>query len=364
MPSLESTTAWTASSIIAASLLWRTLTFGQREEYLPPGPPTVPILGNAHLIPPKNFHLKLKEWSDEYGSVFSLKIGQSTAIVLNSRRAVYELIDKKGMAAADRPRDEQFQLAFGGEMILSMHNNDLWKAQRKIIDKALSPKRLDDQLAGIQEAEVSFLMKQLLDEPQDFYDHVSVFAASMGSSLVFGHRAKNMRDMWASAPYEIMKVANKAIEPGSYVPSEHFPIMKFVPDRWNLPKARAKESAKLMTETWQEARRIVDERRENGDWRDSLIDQVLGGAVSSDAPMSDTELNNFLGIVQMANADTSKNQLLTHILHLAANPHVQQKARKELDAVCGTSRSPRWSDFEKLPYIDCIVKEGNRIRPV
>jgi hypothetical protein len=29
-----------------------------------------------------------------------------------------------------------------------------------------------------------------------------------------------------------------------------------------------------------------------------------------------------------------------------------------------TNRSPTWTDFNSMPYINCIVKEGMRYRPV
>lgn len=63
-------------------------------------------------------------------------------------------------------------------------------------------------------------------------------------------------------------------------------------------------------------------------------------------------------------ADTTAAQILTLVLAFTLYPEVQAKARKEIDATCGTERSPRWTDFEQLPYINCIVKEGMRWRPV
>lgn len=55
--------------------------------------------------------------------------------------------------------------------------------------------------------------------------------------------------------------------------------------------------------------------------------------------------------------------LLTIILALAKFPEVQAKARKELDEVCGVNRTPLFSDFQQLPYINCIIKEALRWRP-
>lgn len=42
----------------ALFLIYKLLRFGHRDKRLPPGPPTIPILGNAHLIPSTGIHLK------------------------------------------------------------------------------------------------------------------------------------------------------------------------------------------------------------------------------------------------------------------------------------------------------------------
>ena len=75
-------------------------------------------------------------------------------------------------------------------------------------------------------------------------------------------------------------------------------------------------------------------------------------------------MSNFLGTLHQGAADTTSSVMLSNILYLAKYPWVQDKARVELDRVCGTKRMPTWSDFKELPYINCIIKEGLRIRPV
>lgn len=42
---------WMLGYIFVAWLIYRLLQVGKRDSRLPPGPPTVPILGNAHQIP-------------------------------------------------------------------------------------------------------------------------------------------------------------------------------------------------------------------------------------------------------------------------------------------------------------------------
>lgn len=73
---------------------------------------------------------------------------------------------------------------------------------------------------------------------------------------------------------------------------------------------------------------------------------------------------NFLGTLHQGAADTTSSIMLTSVLYMAKHPWVQKKAQVELDRICGDSRSPTWQDFKSLPYINCIVKEALRVRPV
>lgn len=49
---------------------------------------------------------------------------------------------------------------------------------------------------------------------------------------------------------------------------------------------------------------------------------------------------------------------------MALYPDVQSRAQAEIDAVVGTSRLPRLSDRQKLPYIEAMVLECLRWHPV
>jgi hypothetical protein len=83
---------------------------------------------------------RLAELGAEYGPVFSLKLGPDTMIVLNSRRAVYELVDKKGHVYSDRPGNYVAELVMRGENIafMSVTGNNLWKDQRRFTSHNLA----------------------------------------------------------------------------------------------------------------------------------------------------------------------------------------------------------------------------------
>jgi len=94
---------------------------------------------------------------------------------------------------------------------------------------------------------------------------------------------------------------------------------------------------------------------------DELLDDEN---IQLDAAFQGTKLANFVGALMQGAAETSALTMRTSIMFLATHPWVQEKAQKELDRVCGQMRVPSWTDFAELPYINCIMKEGLRIRPV
>lgn len=147
--------------------------------------------------------------------------------------------------------------------------------------------------------------------------------------------------------------------------SSRYRILKYIPQSLSFWKRRAVDAGKTMDEAWTKARSIVDERRAHGDRRDCIVDNLLDQyEKKGEWPMSQHGFNNLLGELVEGAADTTAAQLLTLILALAKNPAIQEKARVQIDQVCRTERSPLWTDFGKLPYINQIVKEGMRWKPV
>lgn len=63
-------------------------------------------------------------------------------------------------------------------------------------------------------------------------------------------------------------------------------------------------------------------------------------------------------------SDTSSSIIIAFIHAMTRWPEVMKKAQTEIDEVVGEDRTPRWEDYDNLPYVAATVKEAMRWRPV
>ena len=76
---------------------------GRRPKNCPPGPPTLPLIGNLHQMPKKDGHLQFQKWAQEYGPVYSLILGTQIIVVLSSDQSVKDVLDRRGVIYSSRP---------------------------------------------------------------------------------------------------------------------------------------------------------------------------------------------------------------------------------------------------------------------
>lgn len=105
---------------VVALIAHRLSKLGRRPAGYPPGPPTLPIIGNLHLMPKKKAHLQFQKWAEEYGPVYSLILGTKVMIVLSSDQAIKDLLDKRSGIYSSRPEMYLGQIVSGGLRMLLM----------------------------------------------------------------------------------------------------------------------------------------------------------------------------------------------------------------------------------------------------
>jgi hypothetical protein len=124
------------SAFFAAGGLYVVLFVGWRERHLPAGSPTLPVLGNIHQMPKKGTH-QFTRWAQQYGGLYTLKLGTGTLAVIKGRLLVKELIDKKSTIYSGLPSLYVVQQTTGGDHILMMDYGTQWRETRKLLPGSL-----------------------------------------------------------------------------------------------------------------------------------------------------------------------------------------------------------------------------------
>ncbi|KAK7019954.1 putative cytochrome P450 [Favolaschia claudopus] len=334
---------------------------GSREPGLPPGPPTMPLLGNLSIFPKEFAHYKFTEWARTYGGIYSLKVGRGTVIVLTDAATVKELMDKRSGSTADRPPMHIVDVVTGGLHMALERYSESWRTLRRTAHTILTPQASTKHLP-IQMAEASQLLHDILCRPEGFYNHIRRYASSVIMSVLYGKRAPRYETRETTAFFQVQQHWQGVLEPGSTPPIDLIPILKYIPERWAKWKQDCAKTRKMQRKVYfgllDETKERVDQGEENGCFMEEILVREVELGMNR-------EMTGYLGGVLIeGGSDTTSSYLQSLILALVAYPDAQRKAQEEIDRVVGSHRMPTLDDLEEMPYIRAMILETHRFRPV
>ncbi|XP_075430104.1 cytochrome P450 2D20-like isoform X5 [Ascaphus truei] len=100
----------------------------------PPGPPSVPFVGNMMQVDLQNLHVSFKQITKQYGDVFSLQFCWQNIVVLNGFEVMKEVHINQSEDIADRPCFPIFEaigLSGNSKGVIMAHYGRGWKEQRR-----------------------------------------------------------------------------------------------------------------------------------------------------------------------------------------------------------------------------------------
>ncbi|KAH7137038.1 cytochrome P450 [Dactylonectria estremocensis] len=331
--------------------------------HYPPGPKGHWLFGNAPQLPKTNMGHKFAEWGRDYGDMFSIFMGQRRWVVLNSFAATKELLDQRGRLYISRPYFPVTQdILSGGNRIVIMQHGERWRKLRRIMHQLLTAKHADTY-KPYQDIESRKLLWDYLQKPNNFYIHGARFSNSVIMSVVFGRRTSMSEDMVKSLFHSIDEFMALQHSPSaSFI--DGFPIIaKSLPRflQWYRPEAE-----RIFNDTVRTYRRFFDDLEKRigaGEDPKCFSRELLN--LAQDYGFDEPQKYFCAGTLIEAGSDTTRNQINNVIAAAAKFPEWVKKAQAELDSVCGftAERLPSFDDYESLPYIMAVIKEGLRWRP-
>ncbi|XP_014789356.1 cytochrome P450 4C1, partial [Octopus bimaculoides] len=90
---------------------------------------------------------------------------------------------------------------------------------------------------------------------------------------------------------------------------------------------------------------------------DTLLDKLHEGEI--DKTMLREEVDTFM----FEGHDTTAAGITWTLYFIAANPDVQKKLQKEVDDFYDENEEPTLTNLKKLVYLECVIKEVQRLYP-
>ncbi|PPR00947.1 hypothetical protein CVT24_000254 [Panaeolus cyanescens] len=352
----------TSLALSAAYLLYYVLKWYRLRGLMPPGPIGLPWIGNKHQLPSVKPWKTFAQWSNQYGPVSSILLGSTPVIILGKAQPAWDLLEKRSDIYSSRPR-----FVVAGEILsnnmrglLLPNNNGTWKRWRKVLHTGFQSRQAT-AYQDIQSLESKLMLKQILDEPSLFEKHLQRYAASVAVSVTYGKRVNSIDEWIVKENMEAVDYLVNVNIPGKYI-VESWPWLLKLPRfmQWfrREPEERRQRDIKFLTYLLSD----VQERMNAGTVQECLSSKFL--AQIDQLGMSKLELAYAVSSPFGAGIETTAATLASFVLAMLHFPLVMKKAHAELDSIIGQDRMPDFEDRENLPYINALINETLRWRPV
>ncbi|KAK4107197.1 cytochrome P450 [Canariomyces notabilis] len=356
--------SWYFTLLVAAVVytVFKLKGVGRRPKGFPPGPPTLPIIGNLHQIPAKKQYLQLQKWAQTYGPVYSLILGTQVMIVLSADIAVKDLLDKRSAIYSSRP--EMYignQVASSGLRMVLMEYGETWRQIRRIFHGLLHLKAAKSYMP-YQDLESTSMMIAVLEEPDLIFDHIRRYTNSFSTQIVYGFRTPRIDDPRLLKLYKNTEDWSHVTASAGAALLDAFPVLRGLPEvarpLYRHARRVADMTVGLSMEMWGEIKGRVKE----GTAKPCFCVGVV--KAQQDEGHSDKMCAMMAGTAMEASSDTSASTLAGFIQAMVLYPEAQKAAQATADEVWG-EEFPSLADFEnpKAQYIRACVKETLRWMP-
>ncbi|KAK5618335.1 hypothetical protein CRENBAI_019406 [Crenichthys baileyi] len=307
-----------------------------------------------------------------YGPLFALYLGPHYTVVVNNHRHAREVLLQRGKDFAGRPDMVTTNLLTrGGKDIAFSDYSPLWRFHRRLVHNSFTlfgegTSRLQDiVLSAVDSLCVELLSygTQTFDPSPAMTRAVTNVVCTLVFSSTYSHGDSELQ--------EVIQYNNGIVDTiarGGLV--DIYPWMKLFPNR-SLSKLKACITVRdrLLSRKLEEHKASLSD----GDPRD-LLEALLQGQTGSgwgqksygskEEGITDDHVLMTAAEAFGAGVETTSTTLLWILAYLLHHPEVQERVQRELDENVGCERAVSVSDRGRLPYLDCVINEGMRIRPV
>ena len=359
----------------AALLLLGLHRAGGKRPRLPPGPPSLPLLGSVVWLTnsPAEIEPLLRRLFERHGPVVALRVGARLSVFVADRRLAHAALVERGATLADRP-------ALASARLLGENDNTITRAsygpvwrllRRNLVAETLHPSRV--RLFAPARAWVRRVLADKLGEAAPGAPPprvVETFQYAMFCLLVlmcFGERLDEpeVRAI-AAAQRETLIYITRSMTVFDFFPSVTKHLFRARLDKARALRQRIKELFLPLINARREYRRRGGEPKTETTFEHSYVDTLLDIKLHGDGdrPLTDDEIILLCSEFLNAGTDTTSTGLQWIMAELVKNPDIQDKLYHEIKAATDDDKEEvSEEDVHKMPYLKAVVLEGLRKHP-
>ncbi|KAG0694286.1 cytochrome P450 [Suillus ampliporus] len=321
---------------------------------LPPSPPTWSLRG--HSLPHPSY-LTEARWIDEYGPVITIRSGFENIVVIGRYKAAVDIMENQGKSLADRPRRVAAGEILGGGLGLALAPfGERFRRMRRALHAHLQPKAAE-AYQPLQMSHAKNTVLNILDDPYNFQNHVSTFAATSIMKVAYGKNTPTS----ATHPdvieiNKLIRMTGAVLRPGAYL-VDTIPWLKYLPWYGRDLKRGFTRNRKISTGY---LNRVKEQMQSNVDIGPSFAKHMLES--SHIYGLSEIDIASLAASFFGAGTTTTSAAICTVFMAAACFPEEQAKVQAELDAVVGRHRAPTFTDQKSLPCLQAFISEALRWR--
>ncbi|KAJ7680690.1 cytochrome P450 [Mycena polygramma] len=331
----------------------------------PPGPPALPLIGNLLQVPKDHAWKTYAAWAEKYGDVVYLEALGQPIVILGSLTAAHDLLNQRSAIYSSRPR-----LVMAGELVgfdqavSIMPYTPRFLALRRLIHKEMSANVLRKYWPSHEE-QSRILVENVLLDPDHFLDHIRHYSGSSILRTIYGYQTAPRDDEFLILAEKVMESFSLAVQPGAWA-VDIFPWLRHLPS-W-LPGMGFKKKAAIWYQLDEDL--VARPFQWNLDHQDSsqLIQPNFVSTIYGQWNEPSEDDKHLLAWAAAGlfggGADTTVSALSTFFLAMALHPEIQATAQVEIDKVLTDTRLPQLSDRPSLPYVECLMWEVLRWKPL
>ncbi|GLU04548.1 hypothetical protein SLE2022_216870 [Rubroshorea leprosula] len=341
---------------------------GSNTNFLPPGPPGLPFIGNLHQLDNSSLHVYLYQLSQKYGPLMSLKLGFRQTLVVSSAKMAKEVLKTHDIDFCSRPALLGLQkLSYNGLDLVFTPYSSYWKEIRKVCVTHLFNPTRSQLYRPIRGDEVSRMMEKIsksssTSKPINLTREIMCFTNAVICRVAFGRRYEDE----GPEMNKFQEICNgtQAMLAGFFV-SDYFPLMRWV-DRLIGMLSRLEKVYREADGFYQQ---IIDDHlnpKQQKPEQENIIDVLLKIMKNPESSLnlSFDHIKAVLMNVFVAGTDTSAAAVIWAMTFLLKHPGVMKKAQEEVRNLIGNRGIVDEDDIERLPYLKAVVKETFRLQTV